>query len=123
MQFRRSSSPQSQPRALKRPAEITGWVPKREFSTPTPSEPHLPHAYDDEDMRAWQALSRGEATPDQQLRLVKHLFFLTGHNGRGYVAGDPYGTAYAAGRRAIGVELGVILSLRPSKASDQEQGQ
>jgi hypothetical protein len=113
--------PPSRPRASV--PVISGHVEKRESWTPGPPEPHVPAAYDDWDMRAWQALNRGEATPEQQRRCLEHLFFVCNPAGSlGYVPGDPYASAFENGKRRVGIEISNIISRRPSKDSDTEQG-
>lgn len=101
---------------------VTGWVEKRDVSLPLPPDPHLPAPYDDQDLRAWRALNVGEASPEQQMRCLAHLFFLTGFSVDPYVPGDPHASAYGMGKRRVGVEIGRLIATRPRSASDTEQG-
>jgi hypothetical protein len=111
------------PSSARKTPVITGWVERREVWTPGPPLPHLPSAYDDWDMRAWQALNKGEATPEQQRRCLEHLFFISNPAGSlGYVPGDPYASNYENGKRRVGIEIANIISRRPSRDSESEQG-
>jgi hypothetical protein len=104
------------------PPVIAGWQPKREDFIPLPPKPEMPAPYDDTDIRAWQALNRGQATKEQQERCMTHLMFMVGLNTDPYVPGDPLATHYALGKRRVGVEINRIVATRPQNASDTEQG-
>jgi hypothetical protein len=113
----------SPPHSRKERQPVSGWVATRESWTPKPPAPELPAPYDDRDIRAWQALNLGQATPDQQRRCLEHLIYISDPTGAlGYVPGDPYASAYENGKRRVGIEISNIIARRPSAAADTEQG-
>lgn len=67
---------------------------------------HEPAAWDVADASAFQALERGEAEPHQQIRALKWLIQqASGMNELSYRPGDPYATAFAEGRRFVGLQV------------------
>lgn len=70
------------------------------------SAPHEPVQWDVADASAFQALERGEAEPHQQKRILKWLIQnASGMNDLSYRPGDPVATAFAEGRRFVGLQI------------------
>ena len=82
------------------------------------SRPELPTAYDDADIAAYRALSRGEASPAQQMRVLSHLVEgIAGYYDISYRSdkdGGDRATAFHEGRRYVGAQVVKLTKLVPS---------
>lgn len=87
-----------------------------------PREPWLPPASDDADRAAFRALHQGNAAPHQQMRALRWLMYATGVDGPSYVPGDPHDTAYAEGKRRIGIEIRKLILFRSASSEGSEHG-
>ena len=74
--------------------------------------PHVPARYDLADASAFQALQRGEATPDQQRRALDWLVkAAAGTYEFHYYPERPGDTAFALGRAFVGQQVVKLLNL------------
>jgi hypothetical protein len=77
--------------------------------------PWKPPQYDLADIVALQALLRGEANPEQQKRFVKWLVESACSTYQpSYRSNNPYDTAFAEGRRAVGLNIVTMSVLNVS---------
>jgi hypothetical protein len=78
-----------------------GWMPKK--------DPWHPPDYDPAVIWAWRAFCQGKATESQQLTLFDYLMYVTGASEKfadlSFRPGDQYGTAFAEGKRSVGLSL------------------
>lgn len=82
-----------------------------------------PVSYEPQDMHAVQALRRGDATPDQQKRALAWIIeSAAGTYDLSYRPDSDRDTAFAEGRRFVGLQLVKLLNLRPATAKDSEHG-
>ena len=103
---------------------LPGWVEKRTPTTGLPADPALPAPFDDADQRAFKAMRDGEATPDQQQRVLGWLFFASGYRGQTYRSG-PHGgrdSDFAAGKRQLSIQIYDMLEWAVRSSADDEQG-
>lgn len=80
-----------------------------------------PPEYDLADVTAFQALSRGDASPDLQMRALKWL--IEGAANTYGLSFDPQsdrGTAFAEGRRFVGLQVVKMLKLDASKLRKED---
>lgn len=69
-------------------------------------EPWHPADWDKADAIAMQALQRGEATPDQQIRALKWIVNAAAMTyDETFVAGQQDVSAFLAGRRSVGTQI------------------
>lgn len=69
-------------------------------------EPWHPADWDKPDAIAMQALQRGEATPDQQIRALKWIVNAAAMTyDETFVAGQQDVSAFLAGRRSVGTQI------------------
>lgn len=82
------------------------------------SEPWRPAPYDDADLAAYRALSLGEASADQQRRVFRHLVEVTACtydiSFRDDRSGGERATAFAEGKRFVGLQVLKLSKLVPS---------
>lgn len=95
----------------------------RSLTTTLPA-PGLCPPFDKADAAAWKNMNVGTAPKHLQERAMEHLAFITGFNLDPYVPGDPYATAYNAGRRSVMVAIfGMIqLVVGETGSGEGEQG-
>lgn len=88
---------------------------------PKPSGPWLPVKYDKADVSALQALRRGEADPDQQIRALEYILeTISDRNGMSWRPG-PDGareTDFAEGRRFVGNQIVKLTKIPLSKLKE-----
>lgn len=79
-----------------------------------PPGPHVPPDYDPAVITAVQALKAGAAEPHQQILVMDWLLGpATGLRDVSYWPGDTHATAFAEGKRFVGLQFGKMLSLNP----------
>ena len=91
-----------------------GHVAKREMGMALPREPWLPAPYDDVDILAFQACKSGRASPQQQVRMLEWLIFAAGTYVTTHVPGAADDTAFANGRRHLGLAIINLLNAKPT---------
>jgi len=80
--------------------------------TPQAIGPHIPPAYDLADISAMQALQRGDATPDQQVRALKWLIEQAAGTYQFHFYPDSArATDFALGRAFVGQQIVKLLRL------------
>lgn len=80
---------------------------------PIESKPWYPTKYSVADVVAFQAIEKGEASPDQQKRVVEWLVSLTGLNDLSYRPDSQRDTDFAEGKRFVGLQIRKMLILNP----------
>jgi hypothetical protein len=96
----------------------SGFVKERQPFVGLPREAHAPPAYDIAEVAAFQALARGIATGHQQQTAIQWLLYASGKNGLSYAPGDTHATAFAEGRRALGLQIDLLLKLNLTALKD-----
>lgn len=89
---------------------------------PLPRDPWLPAPYDDADMAALKALRDGTAQPHQQQRALAWVVQACGTYGPSFIPGDERASAFAEGRRWIGLQIVKLINLKPRESEDSEHG-
>src|SRR3546814_12923992 len=90
---------------------------------PDPHAPWLPPSYEPPDVGAIQALARGDASEDQQRRALRNIVeTLAGTYDLSYRPDSTHDTAFAEGRRFVGLTLVKLTKLRLKPAKDSEHG-
>lgn len=90
---------------------------------PAPRKPWHPPLYEVDDIHAVQALSNGEATPDQQQRALSWII-----NNASMTYDEPFdpesarATDYVLGRRSVGLAIVKLLKLKPGVIARSERG-
>lgn len=80
-----------------------------------PIGPHLPPQYEVKHISAFQALERGEATDHQQKLALEWLILrASAVNDQSYWPDSDRATAFAEGRRFVGLQIMKLLSLNAS---------
>lgn len=75
------------------------------------ASPWKPFDWEPADVAAIQALSRGEATPDQQKRALDWIITSAGTYDLSYRPSSDRDTAFAEGRRFVGLQIVTKLKL------------
>ena len=89
-----------------------GGLPRPALKRLPPDAPHAPAEWDVSDAAAFQALERGDATPDQQKNALRWLLHEAARiNDLSYRLGNSDGTAFAEGRRFTGLQVVKLLRL------------
>ena len=115
------------PRRPQRPPGMPAEQPRPERKNPAQAlleaSPWMPPAYEIADASAFQALVRGDADKDQQQRAVRWLV----HQGCGTYdmsyrpgPGGERDTAFAEGRRFVGLQVVKLLNLNIAKLRRSE---
>ena len=91
----------------------TGFVDKREQWFPLAPHPHMPAAYDLNDVLAVKRMAEGKADPHEQQAFLRWLIYATGCDANPYVPGDTHATAYASGKQWIGQQIVTLLKVNP----------
>jgi hypothetical protein len=86
-----------------------------------PPGPHLPTPWEPRHVSAFQALQRGDASDHQQRIALEWLHVACGTYDLSYRPGDPVATAFAEGKRSIGLQLRKMLALN-ARAFTKEEG-
>jgi hypothetical protein len=81
--------------------------------------PHVPPDYEAKHIASFQALQHGEATPHQQQLALEWLMLCAGTYDLSYRPGDPTATAFAEGKRFVGLQVRKMLVLN-AKAFTKE---
>ncbi len=95
-------------------------APQKKVEAPSPL---LPHPWLPADAKAFQQLQRGEATPSQQQRAVAWLLEACGLKDEQYRPGGSEGdrdTAFACGKRNIGLQVAKLLTVNISALTNKE---
>jgi hypothetical protein len=88
-----------------------------------PGAPYAPAQYTDADVRAIQALDRGEALPDQQVRALEYLVEeLCKTYDLSYRPSGDRDTAFAEGRRFVGLQIVKITKLKLEALKEKDHG-
>jgi hypothetical protein len=85
--------------------------------------PLIPHHWEPADAGAFQQLQRGEASPAQQQRALAWLLECTGLKDEPYRPGGTEGdrdTAFACGKRNIGLQVAKLLTINISAFTKKE---
>ncbi len=93
--------------------------------TPKSSAPWMPVNCTKAEVAALQALRRGEATPDQQLRALECVIGkISDRNGMSFRPGvdGARDTAFAEGRRFVGNQIVRLTKLSLSKIKEESNG-
>lgn len=80
-----------------------------------------PAEYSVADVSAFQALERGEATSDQQRRVLEWLMAATGTFDLSYRPESDRDTAFAEGKRFVGLQVRKLLVLNPRAISANQE--
>ncbi len=81
----------------------------------TPRKPWHPPGYDARDVRAIQALARGEAGPDDQRRALDWIVHRAAQTyDEPFYAENARVTDYVLGRRSVGLALVKLIRLKPA---------
>lgn len=75
------------------------------------ASPWKPFDWEPADVVAIQALSRGEATPDQQKRALDYVIGAAGTYDLSYRPNSDRDTAFAEGKRHVGLQIVKLLKL------------
>lgn len=98
-------------------------MPKAKLDSVNSEKPWVPPKWKKPDVAALQALLRGEATPDQQIRAINYIVVaLCGVNEMSFRAG-PDGereTAFAEGRRFVGHRITTMTKIPLSKIKEEK---
>jgi hypothetical protein len=123
--MRTKQLPDSRPPLKAKAPEIpSGFIEgRREDWVPLPREPWKPAAYDNADIGAFKALWRGEADANQQQRAMRWLLYATGVHSTSYDPDSDRNTAFAEGKRWIGMQIGKLLSLRAQANPQMDEQQ
>ena len=78
------------------------------------ASPWKPPAWEPPDVSAIQALNRGDATPDQQKRALDFIVRLAGTYDLSYRPDSDRDTAFAEGKRFVGLQIVKFLHLNLS---------
>lgn len=78
------------------------------------------HKIKKKDTYAFQALEKGEATAEQQVRALNWIMGCTGVYTQSFRPDCPDQTAFAEGKRNIGLQIITLLKLNPGKLKDDE---
>jgi hypothetical protein len=100
-------------------------VPRKPVPAAPKAEPWKPPHYEPADVIAFQALNRGEASPDQQKRALRYVIeTLTGTYDMAYRPASPRDTDFALGKAFVGQQIVKLLNLSLSVLKDtpREQG-
>lgn len=93
---------------------------------PSDAAPWRAVKYRKADVVALQALARGEATPDQQIRGMEYILkTISDRNGMSFRPGGLEGdrdTAFAEGRRFVGNQIVKLTKLPLSKIKEEPNG-
>lgn len=90
----------------RRPVEQTGPLPHR--------DPAHPPDYDLATFTAIRSVAQGNGTPEQQRRAIEWIVHTAADTyGLSYRANDTTGTAFAEGRRFVGLAVVKLLNLNP----------
>ena len=88
------------------------------------SAPWMPVKYRKADAAALQAMRRGEATPDQQLRALEYIVeTICDRNGMSFRPGGPEGardTDFAEGRRFVGNQIVKLTNIPLNKIKEDK---
>jgi hypothetical protein len=88
---------------------------------PDPHAPYLPADYEPADVGAIQALHRGDASPEQARRALRFIIEnLAGTYDLSYRPDSDRDTAFAEGKRYVGLQLVKMTHLRLKPAKDSE---
>ncbi|MBO9380032.1 hypothetical protein GG804_25010 [Sphingomonas histidinilytica] len=86
----------------------------------TDQGPHVPTKWEPAHASAFQALARGEAEPHQQQMALDWLLEVTGLRDLSYRPGDATATAFAEGKRFVGLQVGKMLDINPREFTQQK---
>lgn len=78
-------------------------------------DPWSPAPFEPADAYAAKAFDRGEATPEQQMRLRDWLVRASGVTVESFVPDNPRATDYRLGRRSIGLQYAALVKWRPAQ--------
>lgn len=81
--------------------------------------PHVPAPYEAKHIAAFQALERGDATEHQQQLALAWLIGAAGTYDLSYRPDDTHATAFAEGKRSVGLQVRKMLVLN-AKAFTKE---
>jgi hypothetical protein len=82
------------------------------MAKPKGSAPWMPTNYDIADTAALQAMKRGEATPDQQVRAMEFILAaVCDRHGMSYRPDNQFDTAFAEGKRWVANQIVKICSM------------
>ncbi len=77
------------------------------------TSPLYPLEYEQADLVSWQAFERGQADADQQKRCLEWLFKATGLNDLSYRPDSDRDSAFAEGKRFVGLQVRKMLIVNP----------
>lgn len=78
---------------------------------PLPADGWLPAPYDISDVTAFQRCWDGTAEAHQQRAVIEWILFASGKNGPAFAPGQPDVTAFAEGKRWLGIQVMKLLNL------------
>lgn len=84
--------------------------------------PWIPTPWEPADASALQALMRGDCPPNLQVRAIKFILQMTGLRDLSYRYGAQEGerdTAFAEGKRFIGLQIGKLLEVKVKQGGEQ----
>lgn len=82
--------------------------------------PHIPYDWDKADARALQQLSEAKASPAQQRRALNVIIKIAGTYDLSYRPGDPEATAFAEGKRHVGLQIVKLLKIKLGNIPNKE---
>ena len=92
-------------------------------SKPPTGAPYAPPPYTIQDIGALQALQRGDAPEHQQQHALKFIIeTLCGTNDLEYRPGSDRDSAFAGGRRFVGLQLKKLLKLNLATLKKEQHG-
>jgi hypothetical protein len=87
-------------------------------------DPTTPAKYERADVVALKALAAGTATPEQQQRGLDWIIKAAADTyGLSFRLGSPDGTAFAEGRRSVGLQVVKLLNINLAVLSDKPREQ
>lgn len=87
-----------------------------------PIGPHAPAPYTAADMVAFKALAMGDADEAQQRRVLDWITVATGLKDVSYWPGDTHATAFAEGKRFVGLQVAKMLTMRLEQSGEPKEG-
>jgi len=87
---------------------------------PDKNSPVLPAEYELADISAFQALERGDASPDMQQRALKWLIEMAGTYDLSYRPDSNTETTFAEGKRYVGMQVVKLLKINVNTLRSEE---
>lgn len=80
-----------------------------------------PADYETADVHAVQALARGEASPEQQVRALEWIVNMAGTYDQPFHEDSPRKTDFALGMRSVGLQIMKLLNVKPGRIENADK--